>query len=109
MNKQKKITLYILLVICLSSFTCIQSAFHTNLGSTCYSSRSANKIQGLPVHHHGKNSRFLGRTMTFRPTAAAAGAHATRGGNRKKATELAMFLGSDGGILGVGAPEVVSC
>lgn len=26
----------------------------------------------------------------------------------KKGTELRMFLGSDGGVLGVGAPEVVS-
>lgn len=27
--------------------------------------------------------------------------------NHRKGTELGMFLGSDGGILGVGAPEVV--
>jgi len=26
----------------------------------------------------------------------------------RKGTELGMFLGSDGGVLGVGAPEVVS-
>lgn len=26
----------------------------------------------------------------------------------RKGTEMSMFLGSDGGLLGVGAPEIVS-
>jgi len=41
--------------------------------------------------------------MTFQPSVANA-----RRDNRKKNTELSMFLGSDGGILGVGAPEVAT-
>lgn len=45
----------------------------------------------------------MGRTLTFQPTTT----HAKRE-NRKKAAQLSMFLGSDGGILGIGAPEVVS-
>lgn len=46
--------------------------------------------------------------MTFQPKTAAAAAAYARRGNRNKATQLSMFLGSDGGILGVGAPEVAT-
>jgi hypothetical protein len=87
MKHQKRISLGI--VICLSFIPSIQSAFH---------SVGANRIQGGSILiHQGKNSRFMGRTMTFQPKAAAAAAHARRG-NRNKATQLSMFLGSDGGF-----------
>lgn len=48
------------------------------------------------------NSRFMGRVTTFKSRDQN-----VQRQNHRKGTELGMFLGSDGGILGVGAPEVV--
>lgn len=48
------------------------------------------------------NSRFMGRVTTFKRRDQN-----VQSQNHRKGTELGMFLGNDGGILGVGAPEVV--
>ena len=70
-------------------------------GASCLSSvrRSAG---GCAVQ---SESRFMGRTMTLK-TPSSYSSSSSRSG--RKGTELGMFLGNDGGILGVGAPEVVS-
>lgn len=44
----------------------------------------------------------MGRTMTFQPNYKVKKVNSNRRGN------VGMFLGSDGGILGVGTPEIVS-
>lgn len=44
----------------------------------------------------------MGRTMTFQPNSQVKKVNTNRRGN------VGMFLGSDGGILGVGTPEIVS-
>lgn len=48
------------------------------------------------------NSRFMGRTMTFQQRSQVKKVRNNGRGN------VGMFLGSDGGILGVGTPELVS-
>jgi hypothetical protein len=47
-------------------------------------------------------SRFMGRGIRLQQSAAV------KTKETRKGTELGMFLGTDGGVLGVGAPEVVS-
>ena len=53
-------------------------------------------------------SQFMGRGMRL----VSSGGHSSSRGKKNRSsgrrTELGMFLGSEGGILGVGAPEVVS-
>mmetsp|Transcript_12003 Transcript_12003/g.24369 ORF Transcript_12003/g.24369 Transcript_12003/m.24369 type:complete len:105 (+) Transcript_12003:273-587(+) len=49
------------------------------------------------------HSGFLGRRTTLLAPSSGSDSRSSRGGS-----SLNMFLGSDGGILGVGAPEVVS-
>lgn len=48
------------------------------------------------------SSRFMGSTMKFVPRSSR-----TTTTRTKTKSQLNMFLGSDGGILGVGTPEVV--
>lgn len=48
------------------------------------------------------SSRFMGRTMTFQPNYKVKKVNSNRRGN------VGMFLGSDGGILGVGTPEIIT-
>jgi len=49
-------------------------------------------------------SRFMGAQFVSMRRASQSSSKSKRGGS--KGTELGMFLGTDGGILGVGAPEV---
>lgn len=51
------------------------------------------------------SSRFLGRTVTFSPRRSVQAKQPPRA---RAASSLSMFMGSDGGLLGVGAPEVAT-
>lgn len=88
--------LFTIAIYLLPLFPSIQGAF-TNL-------RSSSRIHAMSSFQQ-VNSGFLGRALTFQPVSAKI-QRDTRTG--KKGTELGMFLGSDGGILGVGAPEVAT-
>jgi hypothetical protein len=50
-------------------------------------------------------SQFMGRTMTLVPNSSSYRRHETK---NRKGSQMNMFLGTDSGILGVGAPEIVS-
>lgn len=50
-------------------------------------------------------SRFMGRTMTLVPKTSY---HNNDNRIHRKGSQMNMFLGTDSGILGVGAPEIVS-
>jgi hypothetical protein len=53
------------------------------------------------------HSRFLGRSITLVPKSQR-GTSTTKGKCKTSTASLSMFLGNDGGILGVGTPELVS-
>ena len=53
------------------------------------------------------SSAFLGRQMTLLPPTAPP-ASSARGSRNGRGGGMSMFLGQDSGILGVGAPEIVS-
>jgi Sec-independent protein translocase protein TatA len=77
--------------------------------STVRSSRS-NAIPTAFISNGSQNlqkqtqSRFMGNTMKLIPTTKITASSNKK--NMRKGTELGMFLGNDGGILGVGAPEI---
>jgi hypothetical protein len=53
-------------------------------------------------------SRFMGRTMTLVPKTSYHHHHHHHNRIHRKGSQMNMFLGTDSGILGVGAPEIVS-
>ena len=59
------------------------------------------------IMQHQSQSKFMGRGMRLVSTTSNSRSSQGKGSNSRR-TELAMFLGSDGGVLGVGAPEIVS-
>ena len=77
------------IVLMLSSLSSI-NAFSSL--SSAGNSRTLNQV----------NSRFMGRGMTFQKRTNV------KISKSRKGADLCMFMGSDGGILGIGAPEVVT-
>jgi hypothetical protein len=61
-------------------------------------------LAGPPrISARSTNSKFMGRTMTLNTNTYRRHEHYNR-----KGSQMNMFLGTDSGILGVGAPEIVS-
>lgn len=73
------------------------------------SGTSSGRMTGLSSYQGGtlqqqSQSKFMGRGMRLVATTSSRSPQGKRTSGRR--TELGMFLGSDGGILGVGAPEL---
>lgn len=62
-------------------------------------------LAGPPrISARSTNSKFMGRTMTLNTNPS----HRRHEHYNRKGLQMNMFLGTDSGILGVGAPEIVS-
>ncbi len=97
MNGNRRIMLSVALsAVLLMASTSTSNAFMSSSRTMSSSLSSTGTIRQV-------ESNFMGRSMRLsqRPTTK-------KSSNSRKGTELGMFLGTDGGILGVGTPEVVS-
>jgi len=91
----KKILLKAAVVIPMAA---MMTAASPSSSSCCFATRSISRASTAQ-----SSSGFMGRTVRFIPPSSKPIATS----RKSSSTELSMFMGSDGGILGVGAPEVV--
>eukprot|EP00559_Dactyliosolen_fragilissimus_P008903 CAMPEP_0184860940 /NCGR_PEP_ID=MMETSP0580-20130426/5727_1 /TAXON_ID=1118495 /ORGANISM="Dactyliosolen fragilissimus" /LENGTH=458 /DNA_ID=CAMNT_0027358225 /DNA_START=73 /DNA_END=1449 /DNA_ORIENTATION=+ len=92
--------------------TARQEAFVCGNTSPTYRRNTNSNNNGILSHHGGRpisvniqsQSQFMGRAFTL--SRSTRRTSKTSSSNRNSKSELNMFLGNDGGILGVGAPEV---
>mmetsp|Transcript_9058 Transcript_9058/g.12074 ORF Transcript_9058/g.12074 Transcript_9058/m.12074 type:complete len:398 (+) Transcript_9058:152-1345(+) len=94
MTMVKKILLKAAVVIPMAA---MMTAASPSSSSCCFATRSISRASTAQ-----SSSGFMGRTVRFIPPSSKPIATS----RKSSSTELSMFMGSDGGILGVGAPEV---
>jgi Sec-independent protein translocase protein TatA len=80
--------------------TTFQPAAFVSTHSSCRSSHSSSPSSSFSSH-----SQFMGSTMKLKLNDCRSRSNNTKQ-KQSRGTQLSMILGTDGGILGVGAPEI---